>query len=77
MTTVQSRGRFPTGGTGGPEKKREAGCTRLSWVKMNTPESELKHQERAEQIVLYRTIWKDLIEIISSRLVVKPFRDPG
>ena len=38
-------------------------------------------QPTNEQIVLYRTIWKDLIEIISSSLVVKPFRvcfrDPG
>ena len=30
-----------------------------------------------EQMFLYRPIWKDLIEIISSSLVVKPFRDPG
>ena len=34
-------------------------------------------QLTAEQILLYKTIWKDLIEITSSSLVVKPFRDPG
>ena len=34
-------------------------------------------QLTAEQTVLYRTIWKDLIEIVSSSPVVKPFRDPG
>ena len=34
-------------------------------------------QLTAEQILLYKTIWKDLIEITSLSLVVKPFRDPG